>query len=489
MKRVITIALLASASAMAQEPAALLSLYTNECQVWHQGSISEAEIGQPLFIGDSVITGEDSRAEISFQDGSAVRISDRARLVVQQADTLRSLKLFWGKVWARIAKLSSSKNCFQVETPTAVAGVRGTVFRVEIQADSTTRVAVEEGEVEVYHPRLVRRMVRLAARRQAFVRRDMDPSDPADFDPAKESRWERWSRKGFIRLSTAMNAGLSALQKRIEVHESLLKSAEKLSAGKIKTGRADVKKISALRRRLDENRSQWRTWHHQARAKLRQMEAMASRIEDDGETMSLQAQVRDAMGRLAAIEEDMQSLEKAMETLMRELEQEPGLELDGPLEGSEERSRIGQLASLSRTIGQQMATLRQDMFQAGQKIDLYIKMLAELRLLYRDHPLAAREKLITLRNDYQNFKQQNHGLVFPALERTTSDQRSAYSESLRLQRTMTKNNPAYNDILHLRGEIENQGKGLKRLQAEARKLRLKAATLERQLFEIESLIR
>jgi hypothetical protein len=46
-------------------------------------------------------------------------------------------------------KLSGKGQKFRVESPTAVAGIRGTVFRMDVDSDTGTDVAVYEGKVAV----------------------------------------------------------------------------------------------------------------------------------------------------------------------------------------------------------------------------------------------------------------------------------------------------------------------------------------------------
>jgi hypothetical protein len=54
-----------------------------------------------------------------------------------------------GKVWARVSRLLLGRGRFFVETPTAVAGVRGTVYRLNLNSDRSAVVKVYDGEVEV----------------------------------------------------------------------------------------------------------------------------------------------------------------------------------------------------------------------------------------------------------------------------------------------------------------------------------------------------
>ena len=53
------------------------------------------------------------------------------------------------KAWAKVSKMVGSEARFEVKTENAVAGVRGTVFRVNVEEDAATVVKVYEGAVVV----------------------------------------------------------------------------------------------------------------------------------------------------------------------------------------------------------------------------------------------------------------------------------------------------------------------------------------------------
>jgi len=106
--------------------------------------------GAVLQPGDTVETQAGGRAEIALPGGSLLRIGENTRLTLSPipARSEFSARLFFGNLWARVHKLASGET-FRVETENAVAGVRGTEFRVEAGQEQPDLVRVYEGTVQV----------------------------------------------------------------------------------------------------------------------------------------------------------------------------------------------------------------------------------------------------------------------------------------------------------------------------------------------------
>ncbi len=106
--------------------------------------------------GHFIRTGEDARLELKFADGSVVRVGPASMVHMGEASfdgksevAKVDATVVGGKVWANVSKLVGSEARFQVKTENAVAGVRGTVFRVNIDRDKATVVKVYNGAVAV----------------------------------------------------------------------------------------------------------------------------------------------------------------------------------------------------------------------------------------------------------------------------------------------------------------------------------------------------
>src|SRR5450759_3658645 len=71
------------------------------------------------------------------------------------------LNVWMGKVKVYIQHFPGVPNPNNVTTPTALISVRGTIFDVDVQADGTTFVTLDEGLVDVRHLLVASRIIRL----------------------------------------------------------------------------------------------------------------------------------------------------------------------------------------------------------------------------------------------------------------------------------------------------------------------------------------
>ena len=110
------------------------------------------EIGASLKQNDVIKTSGLSFCDIKLGD-SLVRIKEKTTVVLSsliQSDGNENigLELSLGKMLCKPKKLLKSEQ-FTVKTPTAIAGVRGTSFTVEADANKTTRIKVFEGSMKI----------------------------------------------------------------------------------------------------------------------------------------------------------------------------------------------------------------------------------------------------------------------------------------------------------------------------------------------------
>ncbi|OPL11715.1 MAG: hypothetical protein AVO39_05210 [delta proteobacterium MLS_D] len=113
----------------------------------------DVRLGDKIYRGDFLHTTKFSRLQITFIDGSIIRMASDSRLRVTEylVDTScrrGKLDLLSGKIKSAIAALSPG-DTFDVRTPSAGFGVRGTSFYAYF-SDGISGGATEEGTVHVY---------------------------------------------------------------------------------------------------------------------------------------------------------------------------------------------------------------------------------------------------------------------------------------------------------------------------------------------------
>jgi hypothetical protein len=106
-----------------------------------------------------VRVAEKSRIEMRFPDGTVMRLSEKSSLKMSELTFNKktesknvTVDLEGGKLWAKVKKLTTPDSSVAVKTSNAVAGVRGTVYQVNVDEDKSALVKVYDGEVYVANP-------------------------------------------------------------------------------------------------------------------------------------------------------------------------------------------------------------------------------------------------------------------------------------------------------------------------------------------------
>lgn len=102
----------------------------------------------------AVKTGADSEATLLWADGHAAKVAAMSIVKIEASDRAGSvsktqLSMEKGRVTARVAKLQTGDSVFNIKTPVATAGVRGTAFDCAISSE-TNQLAVSVVEGSVY---------------------------------------------------------------------------------------------------------------------------------------------------------------------------------------------------------------------------------------------------------------------------------------------------------------------------------------------------
>jgi VCBS repeat-containing protein len=132
----------------------ILSISEGDVLVMKAGTDSweEAQGGMSLEIGDSIKTGDDSGAEITFFDGSIIELEAGTEIEIVSLDisadcasTTVTLDQTIGTTISRVTKLLDPASSYEVETPTGVAAVRGSVMIVTVGGNGTTLITNVQG--------------------------------------------------------------------------------------------------------------------------------------------------------------------------------------------------------------------------------------------------------------------------------------------------------------------------------------------------------
>lgn len=104
------------------------------------------ETDTPLEAGDRLRVSDGSRVELLTQDGDVLEVEEGSDMEVEEtAPKSFSLRLFLGGLLAKVLPEPDKK--FRVQTPVAVAAVRGTEFGVDVDKPGSCELGVTEGTV------------------------------------------------------------------------------------------------------------------------------------------------------------------------------------------------------------------------------------------------------------------------------------------------------------------------------------------------------
>lgn len=130
--------------------------------------------------GDEIFTDRKSSATIRMPDGSTVRIYPDSHVVFRtETGTWKEfLHVLLGTVRVQIEKLSGRPNPKTLTTPTAIIGVRGTIFGVSVNQAGDSQVGVDEGLVSVASQIQPGDEVIVKPGQSCWVRRGQRPTQP-----------------------------------------------------------------------------------------------------------------------------------------------------------------------------------------------------------------------------------------------------------------------------------------------------------------------
>lgn len=140
------------------------------------------QAGDPVSLGDAVRTKRNGKAEIQFKDETVIQLAPETRITIDEYSfrgeetrekgligLLRGkMRAIVSKVKGAVAPASRDGSTFNVKTPTAIAGVKGTDFIIYYER-GVTGVIFIDGEGFVYNPAKPGRVVNIKAGQASFV--------------------------------------------------------------------------------------------------------------------------------------------------------------------------------------------------------------------------------------------------------------------------------------------------------------------------------
>ena len=147
----------------------------------------EEREGTPLQLHDSIYEGnwirtdEESAVEITFEDGDSFFQHAQTTSNLSAARKLPGAYLLFkfylkaGRAVTKLKEATGRELRFEIDTPSSVCSVRGTVFRTSVDPEETTRSEVLSGSIDV---EAMREKVNVQKGEGTLVRKDEAPMEP-----------------------------------------------------------------------------------------------------------------------------------------------------------------------------------------------------------------------------------------------------------------------------------------------------------------------
>src|SRR3990172_7961051 len=141
-----------------KKPIGAVVAWTGDVYIYHEGESQGAKIKgmEGIYSQDTIITSNRSRVKILMKDDSILSLGENGRLVIKDYlleeasdERVSTFKIFAGKVRTLVGRVfRGGKSHFRIETPTAIAGIKGTDFIVSTTEGESEIVSIS-GEVAV----------------------------------------------------------------------------------------------------------------------------------------------------------------------------------------------------------------------------------------------------------------------------------------------------------------------------------------------------
>jgi outer membrane protein assembly factor BamB len=131
----------------------LVTFFSGDVELYDGSEWAAAEIGETVEEGYAIKTFENSSCEIQFGKSSIIQLKENTDLTFSSVlfdpgNTNVELKLSKGTLLSKVEKLTVGDS-YNVTSPGAICGIRGTQFLVSMDEEQSTTLAVREGKVSL----------------------------------------------------------------------------------------------------------------------------------------------------------------------------------------------------------------------------------------------------------------------------------------------------------------------------------------------------
>ncbi|MCX8110377.1 MAG: FecR family protein [Syntrophorhabdaceae bacterium] len=158
-------------------------------------------INDPIIIKDLVITGEVARTKLMLIDSSLLTIGNNSRVEITDflldKDTRKGIILVKsGALHAKAESLAVPNSRFEIRTPTAVIGARGTEWFTETEEEGTSIYSMSQS-INVYNPAYPNQIVTVPENHFSRVKKGSVPAPPQAYCPSDlHIIMKRWDLAG-----------------------------------------------------------------------------------------------------------------------------------------------------------------------------------------------------------------------------------------------------------------------------------------------------
>ncbi|MEW6095218.1 MAG: FecR family protein [bacterium] len=155
---VIFLSLLSSWVLAAKNLGVTITKVSGDCEVMRAGELGwiKANVDMRLYLNDRIRTKFISTATLKFDDGTIIDLEENTVVDIKELfesrwtnRTKSEMKIWIGEISGTIEKLKTGDSEFNIHTPVAIIGIRGTKVKVKVGSKGETTCYVHEGKAQM----------------------------------------------------------------------------------------------------------------------------------------------------------------------------------------------------------------------------------------------------------------------------------------------------------------------------------------------------